>query len=238
MQPVSADSGSFAFKAGIKRKTMGYTAKERKDHMKVLLINGSPNKKGCTYTALSEAANVLEECGIETEIAQLGNKPVRGCIGCGQCKDKHKCIFTDDVTNQMIEKMEDADGLIIGSPVYFASPNGNLISMLDRFFYAGSCFAHKPAAAIVSARRAGTTASLDDLNKYFTIRQMPVVASTYWNMVHGSEADDVRQDEEGLQTIRNLGRNMAWLLRCIEKGKENGIWPPVCESKSRTNFIR
>lgn len=205
--------------------------------MKVLLINGSPNAKGCTFTALSEAAKVLQECGIETEIAQIGNKAVRGCIGCGGCKEKNRCVFQDDITNEMIEKMEKADGLIIGSPVYFASPNGNLISMLDRFFYAGNCFAHKPAAAVVSARRAGTTATLDDLNKYFSIRQMPVVSSTYWNMVHGNCPEDVMKDEEGLQTMRNLGRNMAWMLKCIESGKENGILPPAAESGCRTNFI-
>lgn len=206
--------------------------------MKVLLINGSPRAKGCTFTALSEAAKALEECGVETEIAQLGNKPVRGCIGCGGCAGKGRCVFSDDITNEMIEKMEQADGLIIGSPVYFASPNGNLISMLDRFFYAGNCFAHKPAAAVVSARRAGTTVSLDDLNKYFGIRQMPVVSSTYWNMVHGSCPEDVLQDKEGLQTMRNLGRNMAWLLQCMESGRKNGILPPAAESGSKTNFIR
>lgn len=206
--------------------------------MKVLLINGSPNAKGCTYTALTEVEKVLKENGIETEIAQIGNQPIRGCIGCGGCSGKGKCVFNDDITNTMIEKMEQADGLIIGSPVYFASPNGNLISMLDRFFYAGSCFAHKPAAAVVSARRGGTTVSLDDLNKYFGIRQMPIVASTYWNMVHGSRPEDVLQDGEGLQTMRNLGRNMAWLLKCIENGKENGISAPEAENGVRTNFIR
>ncbi len=206
--------------------------------MKVLLINGSPNAKGCTYTALSEVEKVLQENGIETEIAQIGNQPIRGCIGCGGCFGKGKCVFNDDITNTMIEKMEQADGLVIGSPVYFASPNGNLISMLDRFFYAGGCFAHKPAAAVVSARRGGTTPSLDDLNKYFGIRQMPIVASTYWNMVHGSKPEDVKQDEEGLQTMRNLGRNMAWLLKCIESGRKNGISAPEAENHVRTNFIR
>ena len=205
--------------------------------MKVLLIKGSPRANGCTFTALSEVAKTLEECGIETEIAQIGNKAIRGCIGCGGCKGKKRCVFNDDLTNEMIDKMEQADGLIIGSPVYFASPNGNLISMLDRFFYAGDCFAHKPAAAVVSARRAGTTVSLDDLNKYFGIRQMPVVSSTYWNMVHGNSPEDVMMDKEGLQTMRNLGRNMAWMLKCIESGKKEGILPPAAESGSRTNFI-
>ena len=206
--------------------------------MKVLLINGSPNEKGCTYTALSEVAATLNENGVETEIASIGKQPIRGCIGCGGCAGKRRCVFGDDIVNSMIEKMEQADGLIIGSPVYFASPNGNLMSMLDRFFYAGGCFAHKPAAAVASARRAGTTVTLDDLNKYFGIRQMPVVSSTYWNMVHGSKPEDVKKDEEGLQTMRNLGRNMAWLLKCIAAGKENGVEPPMSENTNRTNFIR
>ncbi len=206
--------------------------------MKVLLINGSPNEKGCTYTALKEAAGVLNENGVETEIVCIGKQPIRGCIGCGGCSGSHRCVFQDDMVNGMIEKMEEADGLIIGSPVYFASPNGNLVSMLDRFFYAGGCFAHKPAAAVASARRAGTTATLDDLNKYFTIRQMPVVSSTYWNMVHGSCPEDVAKDEEGLQSMRNLGRNMAWLLKCIEAGREKGVETPVSENTKRTNFIR
>ena len=206
--------------------------------MKVLLINGSPNEKGCTYTALSEVAAVLNENGLETEIASIGKQPIRGCIGCGGCTGKRRCVFGDDIVNSMIEKMEQADGLIIGSPVYFASPNGNLMSMLDRFFYAGGCFAHKPAAAVASARRAGTTVTLDDLNKYFGIRQMPVVSSTYWNMVHGSKPEDVKKDEEGLQTMRNLGKNMAWLLKCIAAGKENGVEPPTSENTNRTNFIR
>ena len=206
--------------------------------MMVLLINGSPNEKGCTYTALSEVAATLNENGVETEIASIGKQPIRGCIGCGGCAGKRRCVFGDDIVNSMIEKMEQADGLIIGSPVYFASPNGNLMSMLDRFFYAGGCFAHKPAAAVASARRAGTTVTLDDMNKYFGIRQMPVVSSTYWNMVHGSKPEDVKKDEEGLQTMRNLGKNMAWLLKCIAAGKENGVEPPTSENTNRTNFIR
>lgn len=207
--------------------------------MKVLLINGSPREKGCTFTALSEVAKTLEECGIETEIAQIGNKAIRGCIGCGGCAGKGRCVFDDDVTNAMIAKLKDADGLIVGSPVYYSSPNGNLISMLDRLFYAGGDFlVHKPAAAVASARRAGTSATLDDLQKYFTIKQMPVVSSTYWNMVHGSCPEDVLKDEEGLQTMRNLGRNMAWLLKCIENGKNNDIIPPEAENGSKTNFIR
>lgn len=206
--------------------------------MKVLLINGSPNEKGCTYTALSEVTKTLKEYGIETEILQIGKQAVRGCIGCGGCAKTGRCVFADDMVNDWIAKMEEADGLIIGSPVYFASPNGNLISLLDRLFYAGKCFAHKPAAAVTSARRAGTTVTLDDIQKYFTIRQMPIVSSTYWNMVHGSRAEDVQKDEEGLQTMRNLGRNMAWMLKCIEAGRENGIMPPEAENDIRTDFIR
>ena len=158
--------------------------------MKVLLINGSPNKNGCTYTALSEVAKQLELNGIETEIFHIGVKPVRGCIGCGACsKNNHRCIFNDDTLNAGLEKAANADGFVFGSPVYYASPNGSMISFLDRFFYAGNgagIFAHKPGAAIVSARRAGTTASLDVLNKYFTFANMPIVSSNYWNMVHGN----------------------------------------------------
>ncbi len=206
--------------------------------MKALLINGSPNEKGCTYTALSEVAATLEENGVETKIVPIGKQPIRGCIGCGGCAGKNRCVFNEDPVNALIEEMETADALVIGSPVYFASPNGNLTSLLDRFFYAGGCFAHKPAAAVASARRAGTTVTLDDLNKYFQIRQMPVVSSTYWNMVHGNRPEEVQKDEEGLQTMRNLGRNMAWLLKCIEKGRKDGLEPPVNEHTYKTNFIR
>lgn len=207
--------------------------------MKVLLINGSPRKNGCTYTALCEVAKPLNECGIETEIVHIGAKPVRGCIGCGGCSGKGKCVFDDDITNEVIQKAKEADGFIVGSPVYYASPNGTLISLLDRAFYAGkSNFVHKPAAAIVSARRAGTTASLEVINKYFTFAQMPLVSSSYWNMVHGSKPEDVMQDLEGLQIMRNLGRNMAWLLKCIEAGKQSGIELPQNEFNNKTSFIR
>lgn len=209
--------------------------------MKVLLINGSPNERGCTYTALSEAAKQLNLNGINTEICSIGNKPARGCIGCGGCrKSKEKsgrCIFDDDIVNRLLEKAEKADGFIIGSPVYYASANGALIAILDRVFYAGTCFAYKPGAAVVSARRAGTTATLDEINKYFTISNMPVVSSQYWNMVHGNTPDEVRQDEEGMQIMRTLGKNMAWLLKCIKAGKENGIEIPQSEQKIVTNFI-
>ena len=206
--------------------------------MKVLMINGSPKAKGCTATALSEAAKVLEEYGIESEIYQLGNKPIRDCTDCGGCgKTDGVCVFNDDCVNEMIRKAAEADGFLFGTPVYYAHPSGRILSVLDRAFYAGSkAFRHKPAAAVASARRAGTTASLDVLNKYFGLAQMPMVTSTYWNMVHGTNPGEVSLDKEGLQTMRNLARNMAWLLKCIEIGKENGITPSF-ESGNRTNFI-
>lgn len=208
--------------------------------MKVLLINGSPNEKGCTYTALSEVAGALEKEGVQTEIVHIGKSPIRGCVGCGGCakNGNARCVFDDDAVNRILEKAEEADGYVIGSPVYFASPNGALLSLLDRMFYAGKCFAYKPAAAVVSARRAGTTASIEVLNKYFTIRNMPLVSSGYWTMVHGSTPDDVRQDLEGMQTMRTLGRNMAWLVKCLEAGKQAGITIPEAETKVWTNFIR
>ncbi len=207
--------------------------------MKVLLLNGSPHPQGCTFTALSEIAATLNQNRIEAEIFQLGTKPIRGCIACRQCVGKDRCVFDDDPVNEFVKKMEGCDGLIVGTPVYYASINGALISLLDRaFFSARDTFVCKPAAAIASARRAGTTTALDELNRYFTGCQMPVVSSTYWNMVHGSTPEDVRKDEEGLQTMRNLARNMAWLLRCIDMGKAAGIQLPLTERTARTNFIR
>lgn len=206
--------------------------------MKVLLINGSPNKNGCTYTALAEIEKELNKNNIETEIFQIGNKPIRGCTACGKCSG-NRCIFNDDVVNEALEKCENIDGFIVGSPVYYASANGAVVSLLDRMFYAGgSLLKYKPAAAIASARRAGTTTTLDILNKYFTISCMPIVSSQYWNMVHGNNPDEVKQDLEGLQIMRTLGKNMAWLLKCIELGKENGINIPEQETRQRTNFIR
>jgi len=206
--------------------------------MKVLLINGSPNKNGCTYTALAEIEKELNKNNIETEIFQIGNKPIRGCTACGKCSG-NRCIFNDDVVNEALEKCENIDGFIVGSPVYYASANGAVVSLLDRMFYAGgSLLKYKPAAAIASARRAGTTATLDILNKYFTISCMPIVSSQYWNMVHGNNPDEVKQDLEGLQIMRTLGKNVAWLLKCIESGKENGINIPEQEPRQRTNFIR
>ena len=207
--------------------------------MKVLLLNGSPHAKGCTFTALSEVAKELETQGIQTEILQIGTQPVRGCIGCRRCRTTGHCIFDNGIVNLVLDKAAEADGFIVGSPVYYASANGALIALLDRIFYAGSKnFVYKPAAAVVSARRAGTTASFDELNKYFTISQMPVVSSQYWNMVHGNTPDEVRQDLEGLQIMRTLGRNMAWLLQCIDAGKKANVSLPEEESRVATNFIR
>ena len=207
--------------------------------MKVLLVNGSSNLKGCTYTALSEVAGVLEQNGIETEFVQLGNGPIRDCIGCGACRNNGGvCAFNEDNVNAFIQKAKEADGFVFGSPVYYAHPSGRLLSFMDRAFFAGKKnFAYKPAA-VVSARRAGTTGSVDVITKHFTISNMPVVPSNYWNMVHGSKPEDVRQDLEGMQIMRNLGLNMAWMLKCIEAGKKSGIELPVAEEKIWTNFIR
>lgn len=208
--------------------------------MKVLMINGSSNVNGCTYTALSEVAKTLESEGIETEIIQLGSAPYRDCTGCGACRNNGgKCVFDDDIVNEIIEKAKKADGFVFGSPVYYAHPSGRLLSVLNRAFYAGSsAFRHKPGAAVVSARRGGTTASFDVINKYFTINAMPVISSTYWNMVHGNTADEVRQDAEGLQTMRNLGKNMAWVIKMIDEAKTSGIDIPEMERTFKTNFIR
>ena len=209
--------------------------------MKVLLVNGSGHENGCTYTALMEAAKVLENEGIFCEMFQLGTKPIRDCTACGGCAklQKNACVFTDDCVNELIERAAEADGYIFGTPVYYAHPSGRLLSALDRAFYAGgSVFAHKPGFVVVSARRAGTTASLDAVMKHLTINQMPVVSSTYWPMVHGNTPEEVLQDQEGLQTMRNGARNLAWLLKCIEAGKAQGILPPEAERTARTNFIR
>ena len=206
--------------------------------MKVLLLNGSSHKNGCTYTALKETADALNKNGVETEIFQLGNIELRDCCGCGACKTDGKCVF-DDIVNVFIDKARESDGFVFGTPVYYAHPSGRILSFLDRAFYAGGyAFAYKPAAAIASARRAGTTASFDVLNKYFTINNMPVISSNYWNNIHGRVASDAVQDLEGLQVMRNLGVNMAWILKCIELGKQNGIEIPTAETRVYTNFIR
>lgn len=209
--------------------------------MKVMLINGSPNRKGCTNRALEEVKRALEENQVEGKIIHIGAKNIRGCRDCGYCTgNRGKCVFADEV-NEVIEELKTVDGLIIGSPVYFSSPSGTLISFLDRLFHAApyEALAHKPGASVVSARRAGTTASFDVLNKYFMIRQMPVVSSQYWNMVHGYSASEVEKDEEGLQIMRTLGRNMAWLIKAIRLAEQNGIKKPEeSEQKIRTDFIR
>ena len=206
--------------------------------MKVLMLNGSSNTKGCTYTALNEIGKMLEQEGIEYEIFQIGSKPIRDCIGCHQCTDQG-CVFTDDEVNAFVAKAKESDGFVFGTPVYYAHPSGRILSFLDRVFYSsGRSFSFKPAACVASARRGGTTASLDALSKYFGISQMPAVGSTYWNMVHGNQPSEVIQDEEGMQTMRNIARNMAWLLRCIEAGKEAGVSLPETERTFRTNFIR
>ena len=203
--------------------------------MKVLLINGSPHATGCTFTALSEVAKALNEQGVETQIYHIGNKPVRGCIACSGCSLGNGCVFSDDAANEMGALMAEADGIVVGSPVYYAGPNGALCALLDRVFQSvGRKLAYKPAAAVVSARRSGTTATFDRLNKYFTINKMPVVSSQYWNAVHGFTPEDVEKDEEGLQTMRTLGNNMAWMLKNIESGKQP---LPQPEPRKRTNFI-
>lgn len=211
--------------------------------MKVILVNGGPHKEGCTYTALNEVAKTLNEEGIETEIFWVGNKPIAGCIACKSCAKNGKCVF-DDGVNEFLEKAKDVDGFIFGSPVHYAGATGAITSFMDRVFYSASqagkadIFLFKPAATVISARRAGTTATYDQLNKYFGINQMPIISSRYWNMVHGATPDDVRKDEEGMQIMRILGRNMAYYLKCIEAGKEKGIQTPKQEKINFTNFIR
>ena len=206
--------------------------------MKVLLVNGSPHRNGCTYTALQEVEKELNAAGVETEIFWIGTKPISGCLGCGQCLKTGKC-FMDDPVNEFLEKAAEADGFVFGSPVHYASISGALSSFMDRAFYGkGKIFRYKPAAGIVSCRRGGSTAAFDQLIKYFTISSMPVVSSKYWNMVHGNTPDEVRQDEEGMQVMRELGRNMAWILKCFEAGRAAGIEPPKKEIPIKTNFIR
>lgn len=206
--------------------------------MKVLLINGSPHKNGCTFTALNEIANTLKEEGVDSEILWIGNKPIPQCIACGTCKKAHSCVFKGDLVNEVISKLDAYDGIIVGAPVYYAGPSAQICAFLDRLFYAGSGFAGKLGASVVSCRRGGATATFDRLNKYFTIANMPIVSSQYWNMVHGNTPEEVKQDIEGLQTMRTLAKNMAWLLKCIEAGKEKGIEKPKLEKGIYTNFIR
>ena len=209
--------------------------------MKTLLINGSPNEKGCTYTALAKVAEALEANDVETEIAWIGRGAVRGCLGCGGCAKKgdHRCIYNDDAVNPLLDKAEVADAYVFGSPVYFAGPNGAMKAIMDRMFYAASTrMAFKPAAAVTSARRAGTTATPEVMQKYFTFNRMPLVGSYYWPMVHGRNAEEAVQDLEGMAVMEQLGNNMAWMLKCIEAGKAAGIDAPHAGGKPMTNFIR
>ena len=202
---------------------------------KVLLLNGSPHGKGCTATALQEMISVFEAEGIETELIQIGNREIRGCISCGSCGKTGKCVF-DDLVNEVAPKFEAADGLVVGSPVYYGSPNGTILSFMDRLFYSTGFSKHmKVGAAVVSARRGGNTASFDVLNKYFTISGMPVASSNYWNQVHGFTAEDVRKDLEGLQTMRNLARNMSFLIKAIGEAKDRYGLPEV-ERGAFTSF--
>lgn len=195
---------------------------------KVLLLNGSPRENGCTATALKEMISVFEKEGIETELIQIGKKAVRGCIACGACEKLGKCVFNDDQVNEVGEKFKEADGLVVGSPVYYASPNGTILSFMDRLFYSSNYSKHmKVGAAVVSARRGGNTASFDVLNKYFSISGMPIATSTYWNQVHGFTAEDVLKDKEGLQTMRNLAHNMSFMIKAIADAKEKYGMPKV-----------
>lgn len=211
--------------------------------MKVLLVNGSPHRNGCTNRALEEIASTLKQEGIDNEIYYIGIKPIAGCRACYACKQLKKCVIDDNV-NEFVEKAKDFDGFIIGSPVHYGSADGIITSFMDRVFYSafmsgrGEIFKHKPAAAIVSARRSGTTAAFDQLNKYFSISEMPIISGRYWNMVHGATADEVEQDAEGLQNMRILARNMAWHLKCLEAAKKAGVNMPEEEQIVLTNFIR
>ena len=203
--------------------------------MKVLLFNGSPHKEGCVYTALQEVAGALEKEGVESEILWIGTKPVSGCLACRRCYEKGHCVLEDGVA-ELSARLDEFDGFIFGSPVYYGSAGGQICSFMDRLFYSSSAkLRGKPAAAVVSCRRGGATAAFDRLNKYFTISQMPVVSSQYWNQVHGNSPEEVRQDEEGMQIMRTLGKNMAWLLKSIHTA---ALPLPEREKPAHTNFIR
>ena len=206
--------------------------------MKILMINGSPHKQGCTYTALAEMEKKFNELGVETEIVWTGLEPISGCRGCGACRKLGRCVI-NDLVNDIAAKLDEADGIVIGSPVHYAAASGQITSAMHRLFYsAGGRLAGKPGCAVVSCRRGGASAAYDQLNKYFGICNMPLVTSQYWNQVHGNTPEEVLKDEEGLQTMRTLAVNMTWLLRCIEAGKNAGIEPPQYEQKVKTNFIR
>ena len=205
---------------------------------KVLLINGSPHQFGCTYTALKEVAETLEKNGVETEILYLGTKPVAGCIACGKCGQTGRCIF-DDQVNRVLEKLDEYSGIVVGSPVYFAGPTGQICAFLDRLFYCGGGrMAGKIAASVVSCRRGGASASFDRLNKYFSISNMHIAGSQYWNQIHGKTPAQAVKDLEGLQTMRTLGQNIAWLIKSIEAGEAAGLAAPEYEKTQITNFIQ
>lgn len=209
--------------------------------MKVMLLNGSPRGEMCTYTALKSMGEVFKENNIDFEIFNIGNGAIRGCISCGNCKKSEisHCIFDDDTVNSFVDKMKSSDALVVGSPVHYASACGAVSSFMDRAsICGGKFFQYKPAACVVSCRRGGASATFDQLNKYFTILNMPIVSSNYWNMVHGNTPDEVLKDEEGIQTIKLLAENMVWILNLIESGKKNGILHPIPDDKIKTNFIR
>lgn len=212
--------------------------------MKVLLFNGSPHKNGCTYTALEEISKTLKEEGIDSEIYQIGIGSITPCRGCGACSKIGKCVINDDDVNNFVEYARNFDGFVFGSPVHYGSADGGITAFLDRAFFSafmsgqGEVFSYKPASAVASARRSGTTATLDQLNKYMTISQMPIISGRYWNMVHGATADEVKQDLEGMQNMRILARNMAWHLKCKQAGEKAGVPMPKQEEIVFTNFIR
>lgn len=206
--------------------------------MKVLLVNGSMHEHGTTFAALKEVSGALNECGVETDFFWIGTEPIAGCSGCAGCRGTHRCVIHDRV-NEFCDVCEQYDGFVFGSPVHYAAMSGAMSAFMDRVFYCnGRSFRYKPGAAVAVARRGGTTATLDELNKYMTISGMPLVSSQYWNMVHGSNGTQAQEDAEGMQTMRVLGRNMAWLLKCIEAGKAAGVPMPETESRIYTNFIR
>ncbi len=209
--------------------------------MKVLMVNGSSHANGTTMQALKEMQKIFDEAGVETEVIQLGTQPIADCMQCGGCQKMGRCVLQDDQVNFFVEKAHKADGFVFASPVYFAHPSGRLLAFLDRAFFSNkgySAFKFKVGASVGVARRGGTSASLDAINKYFGIAQMPVAGSTYWNMVYGMTAEDAPYDEEGMQTMRNLARNMIWMMQCIEAGKAQGVQEPATEEEAKTNFIR
>lgn len=212
--------------------------------MKVLMLNGSWNNDGSTKAGLVEMAKTFAAEGVETEIVDIGAQPIADCMACGKCGDLKRCVFANDAVNAFAEKAKTADGFVFGSPVYYAHPSGRIQSFLDRLFFSTmradgyAALRHKPCASIVVARRAGTSASFDVLNKYATISQMIVVGSSYWNEFHALKKDDVPQDGEGVQTLQNLARNMVWVMKCIKAGRDAGIAPPVADESVFTNFVR